>query len=155
VLPLFEVTKSDRFLIAPGALSRQGSPKGDGKHVLPAAPNVAFPAGTTFAAQTPSRLMPSFLHVLPSPFGDLAVEQAYQAHFDRLKVFYSPYLCSSHAHPWNQARPKCITLTSCCALSIQTKPGSEERVADVSNCSSSTRWAVVFHCYGCRWPSTS
>ena len=46
----------------------------------------SFPLGTSFATQRPPRLLPSFLHVLPAPFADPAVEQAYQAHFDRLKV---------------------------------------------------------------------
>ena len=40
--------------------------------------------------QTPPRLLPSFLHVLPSPFEHPAVEQAYQAHFDRLKARLCP-----------------------------------------------------------------
>ena len=73
--------------------------KGDGKRGLPAAPEAAIPTGTSFAVQTPSRLLPPFLHVLPSPFEDAAVEQAYQAHFDRLKVRSRRCcLCVGHSH---------------------------------------------------------
>ena len=70
------------------------SEKGDGKRRSAPAPGVVFPEGTSFAARTPSRLLPSYLHVLPSPFEDPAVEQAYQAHFDRLKVRLSHRICS-------------------------------------------------------------
>ena len=60
------------------------SEKGKGSSLSPSQPS--FPPGTSFETQPPSRLLPSFLHVLPAPFADPTVEQVYQAHFDRLKA---------------------------------------------------------------------
>ena len=60
------------------------SEEGKSSSSSPARP--IFALGTSLALQPQPRLLPSFLHVLPAPFADPAVEQAYQAHFDRLKV---------------------------------------------------------------------
>ncbi len=67
--------------------------KGKGSSALASRP--MFAPGTSLALQPPSSLLPAFLRVLPAPFADPAVEQAYQAHFDRLKARRLPVTAST------------------------------------------------------------
>ncbi len=84
--------------------------EGKGSPTLASRP--VFAPGTSLAPQPPPQLLPAFLHVLPAPFADPAVEQAYQAHFDRLKARRLPMVAP--ATPAMHA-PQRLALRPCLA----------------------------------------